>query len=81
MDADWRAWAAHPQWSLVGGVDWQGAQRTGWKASVAAEAGIQFRHADRSARLVLRGFDGVSEVYQFFRTPEKFFGLELVVNP
>ena len=81
FDADWRAFARHPEWSVVGGVDWQSAQRTAWKTSLAAEAGVQFRHGDRAARLVLRAFDGVSEVYQFFRTPEKFFGLELVVNP
>jgi len=80
FDAGWPL-PPFPGWSIVGGVDWQSAQRTGWKTSLAAEAGVRFRHGDRSARLVLRAFDGVSEVYQFFRTPEKFFGLELVVNP
>jgi len=81
FDADWQAWRRSPQWSVVGGLDWQSAQRTGWRPSFAAEAGVQFRHGDRSARLVLRGFDGASEVFQFFRTNEKFVGLELVVAP
>ncbi len=81
LDADWHAWPHSPQWSIVGGLDWQSAQRTAWRSSFAAEAGVRFAHGDRSARLVLRGFDGASEVYQFFRTHEKFFGLELVVKP
>jgi len=81
FDADWPAFAHHPEWSIVGGVDWQSAQRTAWLTSLAAEAGVQFRHRDRSARLVLRAFNGASEVYQFFRTSETFFGLELVVKP
>ena len=81
MDADWRPSPSRPDWSLVGGIDLQSAQRTDWKPSVAAEAGLRFNHGDRSARLVLRGFTGASEVYQFFRTTEHFFGLELVVMP
>jgi hypothetical protein len=80
LDLDY-AWHASPAWHVVGGVDWQSAQRTDWQPSLAAAAGVRFTHGDRSARLVVRGFRGVSEVYQFFRTKEHFLGLELVVNP
>ena len=81
VDLGWDAWKAHPAWQVVGGLDWQSAQRTDWQPSFAAEGGVRFSHGDRSARLVVRAFNGVSEVYQFFRTKEKFIGLELVVNP
>ncbi len=81
LDVDWHAWPRAREWSVVGGLDWQSAQRTAWRSSFAAEAGVRFTHGDRAARLVLRAFDGASEVFQFFRTNEKFVGLELVVNP
>ncbi len=81
LDADWHAWPDQPRWSLVGGFDWQSAERTAWKPSLAAEAGVRFAQGSRSARLVARAFHGVSEVYQFFRTRETFYGLELVVTP
>ncbi len=81
LDLDWHAWRERPAWTVVGGIDWQSAQRMDWQPSLAAEGGVRFVHGDRSARLVLRGFNGRSEVYQFFRTKETFFGLELVVNP
>ena len=81
FDADWHAWRQQPRWSLVGGVDWQSAERTAWKPSLAAEAGVRYAHGPRSARLVVRAFNGVSEAYQFFRTRETFYGLELVVTP
>jgi hypothetical protein len=81
LDADWHAWSRRPEWSLTGGLDWQGAQRTAWRASLSAEAGVGFERGSRSARLVVRAFHGLSEVYQFFRTEETFYGLELVVRP
>lgn len=81
LDVDWQPSPRWPAWSLVGGIDWQSAQRANWRPSLAAAAGVQFRQGERSARLMARAFNGASEVYQFFRTKETMYGLELVVLP
>ncbi|HEY8485075.1 MAG TPA: DUF1207 domain-containing protein [Longimicrobiales bacterium] len=65
---------------LIGGFDWQRAQRTGWMNEVSAAAGVVVRNGSRSLQLVARYFRGPSPFGQFFLTSEQFLGLELVAG-
>jgi hypothetical protein len=63
------------------GFDVQAAERSDWRRQVAVTGGIGARAGDRTARLLVRFFDGVSPLGEFFLTDERFFALELVIAP
>lgn len=65
---------------LVAGVDWRRAQRTEWKDSFAAAAGLALKTPTRRATFLVRYFSGVSLLEQFFLTPEKYWSIELVTD-
>jgi len=79
IDGTWVSWA-DGRLGLLAGVDWQSAQRTGWRDQFSAIAGIAARGPAGGLRLVLRYFDGPSSVGEFFLTHESFWSIELVAE-
>jgi len=75
FDATWPVWPERGI-GLVAGLDWQTAQRTGWRPATGAAVGIEYRRADRFVRLTARAFDGTSPMGEFFLTNERYGGLE-----
>ncbi|MGH7127424.1 MAG: DUF1207 domain-containing protein [Planctomycetaceae bacterium] len=74
-DGEWRPWG---NLGFTGGLDWQTAERTGWKNALALAGGLSVDANGRSLSLVARWFDGVSSLGEFFLTPETFWSLELL---
>jgi hypothetical protein len=75
---------ADGEWSLrdgpvaiVGGIDWQTAQRTKWRNALALAGGVIVNANGRSIGLVARLFDGASSLGEFFLTQERFWSFEL----
>lgn len=75
------AWDRGGMWHAYGGVDLQAAERSDWRTQLALTGGVGVRARDRTARLLVRFFDGVSPLGEFFLTDERYFGLELVLEP
>jgi hypothetical protein len=75
FDATWPVWPEHGI-GLIAGLDWQTAERTGWRPATGAAVGIEYRRADRFLRLTARAFDGTSPMGEFFLTKERHGGLE-----
>jgi hypothetical protein len=76
LDREWAPWSDQPV-RVYAGVDWHAAERTSWRGGIAAAAGIGVA-TSRSLRLMARFYDGNSMMGEFFRTPERYFTLELV---
>lgn len=66
---------------LVAGLDWQAAERTAWRSRFAAAAGTSFERGMRHVRILARFYDGRSAMGQFFATPERYWGIEGVIQP
>lgn len=75
-DGEWAPWS-NQQLRVWAGVDYQAAERTDWKSGIAAAAGIGLG-GKRSFRLMVRAYDGPSNMGEFFLTHERYFALELV---
>jgi Protein of unknown function (DUF1207) len=76
IDREWTP-SRDPRLRVYTGVDWHAAERTSWRGGVAAAAGIGVA-TPRSLRLMARFYDGHSTMGEFFRTPERYFTVELV---
>jgi len=59
------------------GLDVHAAERTDWEPGIAAAVGFGVRR-DTSLRLMLRYYDGLSQMGEFFLTREKYWSFELV---
>jgi hypothetical protein len=77
-DREWQPWP-DDRLGITAGVDWQAAERTGWRRAVSASlgAGFRARASGRTLQLLLRFFDGPSPMGEFFLTPERWWALEL----
>lgn len=76
IDREWMPWR-DPRLRIYTGVHWHAAERTSWRGGIAAAAGIGVS-TPRSLRLMARFYDGNSMMGEFFRTPERYFTVELV---
>jgi hypothetical protein len=79
VDAAWYGWS-DGRTGLAAGVDWQSAQRTGWRSQFSLAGGVSARKAGQGMKLLLRYFHGPSSMGEFFMTKETFVGLEWVVE-
>ena len=79
-DAHVRPWARNGV-TLDAGVDWQNSDRTGWEGQLSVRFGLTVRDADRSARLSAVYHRGPSPMGQFFLTDERYWGIELILEP
>jgi Protein of unknown function (DUF1207) len=77
-DGEWEL--GDGRFALVGGIDWQTAERTNWRSAVALGGGVTVHAHGRSLGLVARWFDGVSSLGEFFLTPETFWSFELLAE-
>ncbi|HEX7048669.1 MAG TPA: DUF1207 domain-containing protein [Longimicrobiales bacterium] len=77
-DGSWYRWAGD-RIGVMAGLDWQRAQRTGWRDQFSAAAGVAAHGAGGGLRLLFRFFTGVSPVGEFFLTDERYYALELAV--
>jgi hypothetical protein len=64
----------------VAAVDAQLAERSDWRTSISAQAGLAARRGARSGRFVVRYHGGPSPMGEFFLTTENFWGLELIFD-
>jgi hypothetical protein len=78
-DADWQPFD-NQRLHIVAGADWQAAERTRWKSSLALAAGFTTHARAQSIGFIARFFTGRSSLGQFFNTPEQFTSLELRVE-
>jgi hypothetical protein len=79
-DARVRPWARDDV-TLDGGVDWQNSDRTGWEGQLSVRFGITVRDGARSAGLSGVYHRGPSPMGQFFLTDERYWGIELILEP
>ena len=79
IDGSWYLWSAGKT-GVIAGLDWQSAERIGWKSQLSFAGGITARTNERSTRLLLRYFHGPSSMGEFFLTPETFVALEWVLE-
>lgn len=80
IDGEWPAGSSRSV-GFTGGVDWQSAQRTGWRSQFSVAAGVVAnKEAGQDTQLLLRYFHGPSSVGEFFLTKETFVGLEWTVR-
>ena len=75
VDAAWYPWSEERA-GLTGGVDWQSAQRTGWRSQFSVAGGFVARKGGQATNLMLRYYHGPSAMGEFFMTPETFWSLE-----
>lgn len=68
------------RFGYVAAVDAQLAERSNWRTSISAQAGLAARRGTRSGRLVVRYHGGPSPMGEFFLTTENFWGLELIFD-
>ena len=79
-DARVRPWA-RDDITLDGGVDWHNSDRTGWEGQLSVRFGLAVRDGARSARLSGVYHRGPSPMGQFFLTDERYWGVELILEP
>lgn len=79
VDGSWYVWS-QGRAGITGGVDWQSAQRTGWRSQFSATGGVVARVGGQSTNLMLRYYHGPSVMGEFFLTPETFWALEWNVH-
>ena len=80
VDTRMRPWA-RDEVTLDGGVDWQSSDRTGWAGQLSVRLGLSVRDGARSARLSAIYHRGPSPMGQFFLTKERYWGIELNLEP
>jgi len=79
-DARVRPWARDDV-TLNGGLDWHNSDRTGWEGQLSLRFGLAVRDGARSARLSGVYHLGPSPMGQFFLTDERYWGVELILEP
>ena len=80
IDRSWYGWS-EGKTGVIGGVDWQSAQRTGWRSQFSVAGGFAAKVPNgQGTKVLLRYFHGPSSMGEFFMTTETFWGLEWVVN-
>ena len=79
FDGGWYPWS-NGRAGVVGGFDWQMAQRANFHPAYSLAAGIAARTPTRATRLLLRHYRGLSTMGEFFLTPERFWSLEWVLD-
>ena len=79
VDAEWYGWS-NGRTGLTGGVDWQSAQRTGWRSQFSVAGGFSAHKDGKGTKLLLRYFHGPSSMGEFFMTKETFVAFEWVVE-
>ncbi len=79
-DARLRPWV-RDDLSVDAGVDWQSSDRTGWAGQLSVRLGLSVRDGARSAQLNGVYHRGPSPMGQFFLTDERYWGIELVLEP
>jgi len=79
-DASVRPWDRDDV-TIDGGVDWQNSDRTGWDGQLSVRLGLAVRDGAHSARLSATYHQGPSPMGQFFLTHERYWGIELVLEP
>jgi hypothetical protein len=80
FDGEWYGWS-EGRTGVIGGFDWQSAQRTGWRSQFSVAGGFGARLATgQGTRLLLKYFHGPSTLGEFFMTPETFWAVEWVVD-
>ena len=67
--------------TLNGGVDWHNSDRTEWEGQLSVRFGLAVRDGARSARLSGVYHRGPSPMGQFFLTDERYWGIELILEP
>ena len=78
-DAAWFPWAGGNV-GLDAGLDWQGADRTGWNGQLSAVFGVAAKNGGRSVQLRGVFHDGPSPMGQFFLTDERYWGIEFILR-
>ncbi len=79
-DVRLRPWARDDV-TVDGGVDWQSSDRTGWDGQLSVRLSLVVRDGARSARLSGVYYRGPSPMGQFFLTDERYWGIELKLEP
>ena len=79
-DARVRPWARDDV-TIDAGVDWQSSGRTEWAGQLSVRLGVSVRDGARSARLNGIYHRGPSPMGQFFLTHERYWGIELILEP
>lgn len=79
FDGAWYGWS-DGRTGVLGGIDWQSAQRTGWRSQFSVAGGFAARTNGQGTKLLLRYFHGPSTLGEFFLTPETFWAVEWVVD-
>lgn len=65
---------------VVGGLDYVTHERDQWHPTFGFAIGPEWRANGRATRLMVRHYTGLSAMGEFFLTPEKFTGVEWVVD-
>ncbi len=79
-DARVRPWA-RDDLTVDAGVDWHSSDRTEWAGQLSVRLGLTVRDGARSARLSGIYHRGPSPMGQFFLTNERYWGIELILEP
>jgi hypothetical protein len=80
FDGEWYGWS-EGRTGVIGGFDWQSAQRTGWRSQFSVAGGFGARlPTGQGTKLLVKYFHGPSTLGEFFMTPETFWALEWVVD-
>ena len=80
VEAKWMKWS-NGRTGLIGALDWQSQQRTGWRSQFSLAGGLNAQKGDgQGTQLLLRYFHGPSSVGEFFLTRETFWSVEWVVD-
>ncbi len=79
-DARLRPWA-RDNLTVDAGVDWQSSDRTGWAGQLSVRLGLAVRDGTHQARLSAVYHQGPSPMGQFFLTDERYWGIELNLEP
>ena len=79
-DARVRPWA-RDDITVDGGVDWHSSDRTGWAGQLSVRLGLAVQDGTHKARLSGVYHRGPSPMGQFFLTNERYWGIELFLEP
>ncbi len=79
-DASMRPWA-RDDISIDGGVDWHSGDRMEWNGQLSIRLGLAVRAGTRQVRLSGIYHQGPSPMGQFFLTNERYWGIELFLEP
>ncbi len=79
-DARVRPWA-RDEVTVDGGVDWHSSDRTGWAGQLSVRLGFAVQDGSRSAKLSTIYYRGTSPMGQFFLTNERYWEIELFLEP